>query len=61
MDGRFRLVADFEPKGDQPRAIAALTAGVRAGVRFQTLIGVTGSDKTFTIANVIERAQRRSP
>src|SRR5690606_36732197 len=58
MATRFCLVADFEPKGDQPHAIAALTAGVLGGVRFQTLLGVTGSGKTFTMANVIERVQR---
>ena len=54
----FCLVADFEPKGDQPHAIAALTASALGGVRFQTLLGVTGSGKTFTMANVIKRVQR---
>lgn len=49
----FALQAPFAPRGDQPGAIAALTAGLRAGDRFQTLLGVTGSGKTFTLANVI--------
>jgi len=55
---RFELVSDFEPKGDQPRAIEALLGGLEAGKRFQTLLGVTGSGKTFAMANVIERVQR---
>jgi excinuclease ABC subunit B len=55
---RFELVSDFEPKGDQPRAIEALVKGLEAGKRFQTLLGVTGSGKTFAMANVIERLQQ---
>jgi len=55
---RFELVSDFVPKGDQPAAIEALVAGLEAGKRFQTLLGVTGSGKTFTMANAIERVQR---
>jgi len=55
---RFELVSDFVPKGDQPAAIDALVAGLEAGKRFQTLLGVTGSGKTFTMANVIQRVQR---
>jgi len=55
---RFELVSDFVPKGDQPAAIEALVAGLEAGKRFQTLLGVTGSGKTFTMANVIQRVQR---
>jgi excinuclease ABC subunit B len=51
----FRLRADFEPAGDQPEAIDALTAGVREGRRHQVLLGVTGSGKTFTVSNVIAR------
>ncbi|MGC8500996.1 MAG: excinuclease ABC subunit UvrB [Leptospirillia bacterium] len=51
--GSFRLVSDYSPCGDQGKAIEALTAGVRRSQRFQTLLGVTGSGKTFTIANVI--------
>jgi excinuclease ABC subunit B len=54
----FHLVADFEPRGDQPKAIAGLVAGVQEGRRFQTLLGVTGSGKTFTMANVIARLQK---
>ncbi len=50
---RFQLVAPYEPTGDQPQAIDALVQGLRAGERFQTLLGVTGSGKTFTMANVI--------
>jgi len=54
----FRLQADFVPTGDQPTAIAALEKSLRAGNRFQTLLGVTGSGKTFTMANLIARLQR---
>ena len=54
---RFELVSEFEPKGDQPRAIEALTRGLEEGRRFQTLLGVTGSGKTFAMANVIQRLQ----
>ncbi len=50
---RFQVVAPFEPAGDQPRAIAELTAGLRRGDRYQTLLGVTGSGKTMTLAHVI--------
>lgn len=54
----FRLISDFSPTGDQPEAIRQLTEGLRGGVPFQTLLGVTGSGKTFTIANVIEELNR---
>ncbi|MBN1308278.1 MAG: excinuclease ABC subunit UvrB [Chitinispirillaceae bacterium] len=54
---RFRLNAAFQPAGDQPQAIEALTGGIRRNVRHQVLLGVTGSGKTFTMANVIERVQ----
>ena len=54
----FRLAADYEPKGDQPEAIEAITESIRAGKPSQTLLGVTGSGKTFTMANVIQRLQR---
>ncbi len=54
----YRLVSPFEPKGDQPQAIAELVAGVQAGEREQVLLGVTGSGKTFTMAKVIEATQR---
>lgn len=56
--GRFRVVSDFQPAGDQPEAIAALTQGIVAGEREQVLLGVTGSGKTFTVAKVIENLQR---
>lgn len=54
----FKLVSDFQPTGDQPDAISQLVEGLRNGVPYQTLLGVTGSGKTFTIANVIEKVQR---
>ena len=54
----FELVSDYQPAGDQPAAIEKLTAGVRAGAPHQTLLGVTGSGKTFTIANVIKNIGR---
>jgi len=54
----FRLVTDFEPRGDQPQAIDALVRGVQAGKRFQVLMGITGSGKTFSISKVIERVNR---
>ena len=54
----FKLISDFQPTGDQPEAIAQLVDGLNTGVPYQTLLGVTGSGKTFTIANVIEKVQR---
>lgn len=54
----FKLNSEFQPTGDQPDAIAKLVAGVRAGMKAQTLLGVTGSGKTFTMANVIQELQR---
>ena len=54
----FKLKADYEPNGDQPQAIAQLVASIKAGNRHQTLLGVTGSGKTFTMANVIAQCQR---
>src|SRR4051812_50127121 len=56
----FKLTANYTPKGDQPAAIRDLTIGLREGDRFQTLLGVTGSGKTFTMAGVIEQVQRPS-
>ncbi|MDY6825937.1 MAG: excinuclease ABC subunit UvrB [Bacillota bacterium] len=56
--GIFKIKADHRPSGDQPEAIGALEQGLHRGSRYQTLLGVTGSGKTFTIANVIERVQR---
>jgi excinuclease ABC subunit B len=55
---RFKLVSDFQPKGDQPQAIEMLGRGVLQGSPHQVLLGVTGSGKTFTMANVIERMQK---
>ncbi|MGB0737097.1 MAG: excinuclease ABC subunit UvrB, partial [Ilumatobacteraceae bacterium] len=57
-DERFRVVSEFEPAGDQPKAIASLAEGVEAGERFQTLLGITGSGKSATMAWTIERVQR---
>jgi excinuclease ABC subunit B len=54
----FQLIAPFEPNGDQPTAITQLVQGLESGVKSQTLLGVTGSGKTFTIANVIEKVQK---
>ena len=54
----FKMVADFEPRGDQPQAIEGLVEGLRKGYDHQVLLGVTGSGKTFTIANVIQAVQR---
>ncbi len=54
----FQLASDYSPQGDQPQAIAELVASLRAGNRYQTLLGVTGSGKTFTMANVIQQLQR---
>jgi len=54
----FKVVADFEPTGDQPEAIDRLAEGVQRGDDYQTLLGITGSGKTFTIAHMIERVQR---
>ena len=55
---KFKLVSNFRPAGDQPKAIDALTQGVLSGKKRQTLLGVTGSGKTFTMANVIERLNK---
>ena len=55
---KFKLTSDFKPEGDQPGAIEKLADGIKTGRRHQTLLGVTGSGKTFTMANVIERVQR---
>jgi superfamily II DNA or RNA helicase len=54
----FQVVSSFQPQGDQPQAIDALSRGVNEGTKFQTLMGVTGSGKTFTMAKVIEAIQR---
>jgi excinuclease ABC subunit B len=55
---KFKIKSDFKPTGDQPSAIESLVSGIDAGDKFQTLLGVTGSGKTFTVANVVERVQK---
>lgn len=54
----FRVISDFKPTGDQPVAIEKLTQGLREGERYQTLLGVTGSGKTFTMANIVQEIQK---
>ncbi len=58
MSNSFELHSKFKPAGDQPEAIKRLVEGLEAGEAGQTLLGVTGSGKTFTIANVIQQVQR---
>src|ERR1700734_2008082 len=58
MTAGFKLRTSFEPKGDQPQAIAQLTSGLASGEKHQVLLGITGSGKTFTIANVIQQSGR---
>ena len=60
MTTPFKLISNYTPAGDQPQAIEKLTAGVRDGLMYQTMLGVTGSGKTFTIANIIQEVQRPS-
>ena len=56
---KFELVTDYKPSGDQPEAISKLTDGINKGYREQTLLGVTGSGKTFTIANITTIISRK--
>ncbi len=58
MPDQFELISEYKPAGDQPEAIASLVEGLDSGLMYQTLLGVTGSGKTFTIANVIQQLQR---
>ena len=58
MNKPFQLKSDYQPAGDQPEAISALIDGLKAGESGMTLLGVTGSGKTFTVANVIQELQR---
>ena len=58
MADTFKLVSQYKPTGDQPEAIAALVDGVKRGMHEQTLMGVTGSGKTFTMANIIAQLNR---
>ncbi len=54
----FKLVSNYKPTGDQPQAIEKLTEGIKNGLKEQTLLGVTGSGKTFTMANIIANTNR---
>ena len=54
----FKLHSEFKPTGDQPEAIEKLSKGIKEGKKFQTLLGVTGSGKTFTMANIIQNVQK---
>lgn len=54
----FKLVSNYKPTGDQPQAIEYLSKGIQEGKNFQTLLGVTGSGKTFTMANIIQKVQK---
>ena len=58
MSKNFNLVTDYQPAGDQPEAISQLVEGIKDGLLHQTLLGVTGSGKTFTAANVIHQLER---
>lgn len=58
MSKAFRLQSKFQPAGDQPAAIKGLISGLESGLAHQTLLGVTGSGKTFTMANIVEQQQR---
>ena len=60
MDKKFEISSLYKPAGDQPKAIDQLTEGLTKGYNAQTLLGITGSGKTFTIANVIEKVQRQT-
>ena len=55
---KFNIQSEFKPTGDQPGAIEQLVGGIDAGERYQTLLGVTGSGKTFTVANVLQEVQK---
>ncbi len=54
----FKISSNYKPRGDQPEAIKKLVNGLNTGLKYQTLLGVTGSGKTFTMANVIEKVQK---
>ena len=55
---RFQIVSKYKPTGDQPQAIQKLVGGLNSGIKFQVLLGATGTGKTFTMANIIEQQQR---
>ena len=58
MENKFKVVSKYKPPGDQPQAIEKIAEGFQKGLKFQTLLGVTGSGKTFTMANIIEKIQK---
>ena len=58
MDKPFKIHSKFQPTGDQPQAIEKIAEGFKKGLKFQTLKGVTGSGKTFTMANIVEKLQK---
>ena len=58
MNENFELITQYQPTGDQPSAIAELTKGIINGEKHQTLLGVTGSGKTFTMANIVQNIQK---
>src|SRR5687767_3331002 len=60
MTAQFKLESHFKPTGDQPAAIEAITRGFKTDKRFQTLLGVTGSGKTFTMANIIQNIGKKT-
>ena len=55
---QFKLHSEYQPTGDQPQAIEKLVDGIQIGEKYQTLLGVTGSGKTFTVANVVQQVQK---
>src|ERR1700755_2845067 len=55
---KFEVISNYKPTGDQPQAIDKLSKGIQSGDKFQTLLGVTGSGKTFTMANIVAEVQR---
>ena len=55
---KFQVVSEYQPTGDQPQAIDKLVKGIQNGEKYQTLLGVTGSGKTFTMANVIQNVEK---
>ena len=57
-ENMFKLVSEYKPTGDQPQAIEYLSKGIEEGKKYQTLLGVTGSGKTFTMANIIQQVQK---
>ena len=60
MSSNFKIESDFVPRGDQPEAIKALANNIKNGKSFQTLLGATGTGKTFTVANMIQKIQKTS-